>query len=67
MFRQFTCRIFGHAPLTTSGWAGGVGYARTAWDTIDGMGTWHLHLSAECPRCGEQYLIANVHVPENRP
>ena len=54
------CRLFGHAPLTKSGWARGVGYARISGSTIDGMGVSHLFLSAECPRCGIKYNICNV-------
>lgn len=60
------CRLIGHRPLTTAGWMHGVGYAAVSHSTVDGLGTKHLYLLAECPRCGEKYSICNVHVPNER-
>jgi len=58
------CGIFGHAPLTTAGWQGGVGYAFVGRSGVDGLNTKHLYLEAECPRCDKTYRICNVHQPE---
>ena len=55
------CKLVGHAPLTEAGWCGGVGYARVSGSVTDGIGTVHYYLKAECPRCGEEYRICNVH------
>lgn len=63
MLSKLVCRLFGHQPLTTSGWQGGTGYAEARRSTVDGVGTLHLYLYAECPRCREVYPICNVHVP----
>lgn len=60
------CALFGHQPLTDAGWSGRPGYAKVMGDTIDGMGTRHLFLRARCPRCGQEYDICKVHVPEPR-
>lgn len=59
------CKLFGHKPLTTDGWCGGVGYANVGYTARDGLGTDHLYLSTKCPRCGVKYWICNVHVPRD--
>ena len=61
------CKLFGHKPLTTAGWKGGVGYANIVGAPMDGLGTVHYHLQAECPRCGEKYRICNVHEMRKEP
>lgn len=58
------CTLFGHKPLTNSGWSGRPGYAKAWGGEVDGIGTKHLYLIAKCPRCGENYEICNVHVPK---
>lgn len=63
MLSKLVCKLFGHQPLTTSGWQGGTGYAEALGSAIDGVGTLHLHLYAECPRCREVYPVCNAHVP----
>lgn len=60
------CRLFGHKPLTHDGYAGGVGYAKSAFETIDDIRRVHLHLTAICPRCKTNYHICNVHTPLER-
>lgn len=55
------CRMFGHQPLTKSGWCGGVGYAKIVAAPVDGVGCVHYYLNAACPRCGLEYPICNVH------
>lgn len=61
MIAKLICKLFGHAPLTRAGWAGGVGYAQVSSSTTDGIGRGHLYLKARCPRCDEDYPICNVH------
>lgn len=56
------CKIFGHQPLTKSGWRGAPGYAWVRRHTIDGLGVTHLYLHATCPRCHTDYQICNLHI-----
>jgi hypothetical protein len=60
------CRMFGHAPLTTDGYHGDVGYAYYNQSQTDGMGVIHLYLWARCPRCKKEYRICNLHVTKKR-
>ena len=56
------CKWFGHK--LPKGWCNGAPYLKRDGGAIDGMGTEHVFLYAECDRCGEEYNAANFHMPK---
>lgn len=56
---HWLCHLFGHALPTGSG--SGRPYLRQKGGPVDGMGTHHVRLFGECPRCGKDWHIANLH------
>jgi hypothetical protein len=56
---HWLCHLFGHRLPTGSG--SGRPYLRQRGGPVDGMGTHHVRLLGECPRCGKEWHIANIH------
>jgi hypothetical protein len=40
-----------------------VPYLKKGISQVDGVGTVHLDLTAECERCGKSYTVARIHLP----
>lgn len=60
------CKIFGHQPPSCSPLQGGD-YVRIATSITDGIGREHAWLKGECPRCGQEYHVGKVHLPQPDP
>jgi len=61
MNNKTLCKWFGHKlPL---GFGGGRPYLRILTTIIDGIGRKHAFLYGECPRCREEWNVANIHLP----
>ncbi len=61
------CYLFGHQPpvYARKGWySPGQEYGKVVKDAIDGIGRRHAKVEAECARCGENFIVARIHLPE---
>ena len=58
------CKLFGHSP--SKGYHGdpGDGYCRMEYRATDGLNTVHASLHSECHRCGKEFQVGMLHVPE---
>ena len=67
---KILCGLFGHkAPVYAEKgwWSPGQEYARVDSDLqVDGTGRVHAKVNAKCPRCGEEYKICRIHLPDVR-
>jgi hypothetical protein len=62
------CKLFGHQPpvYAEKGWySPGEEYGKLVPSAVDGMGTCHAKVKAECARCGKEFIVAMVHLPKN--
>lgn len=50
------CKMFGHT--RHKGWYGDGLYGDVHMSAIDGIGRAHAHITAECDRCHETYVLA---------
>ncbi len=60
------CKLFGHQPpiYAKKGWySPGEEYARVERAGVDGCGVEHATVHSECPRCGEVFKLARIHIP----
>lgn len=61
------CTLFGHKPpvYAKKGWySPGEEYGTIRLGVIDGLGTQHAMVEAECARCGQRFIVARVHLPK---
>lgn len=59
---KLRCQLFGHKMPV--GYCGGNPYLKIWTIVTDGINREHAFLEAECPRCGEKYTVAMVHLPQ---
>ena len=60
------CEAHGHQPpvyQTDKGW-GGTEYGKLIEGAIDGIGRVHCDIKGKYARCGKEFLMAKVHLPE---
>jgi hypothetical protein len=63
---RFICKLVGHQPpvYAKSGWySPGQEYGRLELGAVDGIGRQHATVVGDCARCGKQFRLARVHVP----
>jgi hypothetical protein len=59
------CKIFGHRTDDDRQWGH---YGRLGrWQPVDGTGTQHALIVADCSRCGETYDVCKIHLPVRLP
>lgn len=67
---KLLCSLFGHQPpvYAAKGWySPGEEYGRVIVREKDGIGRVHASVEAECARCGTEFTVARIHVPEIKP
>lgn len=61
------CKIFGHKPpvYAKKGWfSPGEEYAKVEKNIItDGIGRKHAVIKSKCPRCGIEFKLCRIHLP----
>lgn len=63
---RLLCSIFGHQPpvyATKGWWSPGEQYGRVVQQGSDGIGREHAHVTAECARCAERFMVVRIHLP----
>lgn len=66
---KLLCTLFGHQPpiYAKKGWySPGQEYGKVVKGCTDGIGQEHGHVEAACARCGDNFIIARIHIPESR-
>ncbi len=62
------CMTFGHQPpvYAEKGWfSPGQEYAtKVINEETDGVGRKHARVMSECPRCGKEFKLCRIHIPE---
>ncbi len=58
------CKLFGHRPAFGYGHSEGQGYFQIIENARDGIGRQHAGLFCDCERCGENYKVGNIHIPQ---
>jgi len=65
---KILCKIFGHLPpvYAKKGWySPGEEYAKVDSNIVtDGIGCRHAIVKSECPRCGEEFKLCRIHLPD---
>ena len=64
---KLLCALFGHQPpvYAKKGWySPGEEYGKVLRDGFDGIGREHALVQAECARCGENFIVARIHLPK---
>ena len=63
------CKLFGHQPPVygeRGWWSPGEEYAKVEKSIVtDGIGRHHATVTSECPRCGREFKLCRIHLPEN--
>ena len=58
------CKLFGHRPQFGWGNSEGHGYFRVVNYHSDGINTHHAYLICDCERCGVNYQVGKIHIPQ---
>ena len=67
--KNLTCKLFGHQPpvYAEKGWfSPGEEYGKVIVGPTDGIGRVHARVEADCARCGERFLVARIHLPQEK-
>lgn len=59
---RLLCWLFGHQPPSESRFTGGS-YGKMGEPYRDGVGRQHVILRGDCPRCEQEYVVMNSHLP----
>lgn len=59
---KLLCKMFGH--IRYGGWWGDGLYGKVIQTGPDGTGRTHAHITGQCDRCGERYVLARFHPSE---
>jgi hypothetical protein len=61
------CVLVGHKPpvYAKKGWySPGEEYADVHVGAVDGIGRVHAEVTAKCARCGAEFIVCRIHVPD---
>lgn len=64
---KLLCKLVGHQPPVYAGegwYSPGEEYAKVLVGAMDGLGTIHARIEAECARCKEKFIVCRIHIPE---